>query len=172
MMFTIRYMHPLFSTTVFKVTGGGRIYVHSINGLLIPNGGTILDVVGSDMNNGFFQINGLTGDGRTKDYHVLKNDDSSNGLQCVRFTNAHLLDGSSTDPLVAQINIAGGTGQTLVEFVGCIGLADNNRALFGNVLIVRDSAIGPASVLIDTANSSDYSVDGVKNWTFGAGVTA
>jgi hypothetical protein len=191
-MFTFGYVHPLISTTVFKVTGGGRIYVQSLNVLTQFTTGTILDVSGGDIPNGFFHINGVTGDGNITDYHLLKNTDSGNGLTHVRFTNAHLTPphGDPIKDFNAKIDInrsASTSGQTVVEIVGCRGL----NAMVGtpgsmtdppNVvikgasssrqshLIIRGSELARSFSVVDANNSSHYTENRIKNWLFGSGL--
>lgn len=87
-MFTFRYIHPLSLDKVFEVTGGGRIYVHSVN--VVSGVETLLDIQRGDLTNSFFHINGVTGDGNNTDYYLLKNTDDGDALTHVRFTNAHL----------------------------------------------------------------------------------
>jgi hypothetical protein len=135
-MFSFRFVYPQDSKTVFHVTAGGRIYVASINVVLTATGGGILDVVSSDMNNGFYHINGLAGDGNVTDYHLLKNTDSGNGLQYFRFTNAHFVNTDSPHVAKIDINRSGSTsGQTVVELVGCRGVAIGGGVLTNNVKI-------------------------------------
>jgi hypothetical protein len=175
---------PQSSSTVFKVTGGGRIYVDSINAVMGITGATILNVVGSDSTNGFYHINAMTGDGGSEDFHVFKNDDDGDGLQHFRFTNAHLLSKDKPANNLARVNIdrTGGNGQSVLEFVGCKGLTEKGEALTNRViikgassskrsrLIVRDSGIANADDLIDAVNSSHYTENRIKNWTFAGGV--
>jgi hypothetical protein len=191
--FTFEYTMPQLCEVMFHVTGGGRVYVQSLNLLLNPTGGTILDVSGGDLTNSFFHINGLTGDGRTADYHLLNNVDNGNGLTHVRFTNAHFISAPG-GANVAKINIdrtkvgGGSSGQTVVEIVGSRGLAVNAGAFTNNVtikgasssersrLIVRDCDIArfpgdpPTSQLIKQPDSSNYTENRIKNWVFGAGL--
>jgi hypothetical protein len=157
--------------------------VHSIN--VLAGVGTVLDLQGGDLTNSFFHINGVTGDGNNLDYHLLKNHDTGNGTQHVRFTNCHFL----LPPNVAKIDInrVGSTsGQTVVEIVGSRGLnamaaTNTTNPTPGKVkikgasstkpsrIIVRDSELASATPIVDPT-SSHYTENRLKNWSWGDGL--
>jgi len=188
-MFTFAFVHPLSSTTIFKVNGGGRIYVHSINIVQGPN--CVLDITGGDLTTSFFQINGVTGDNRNAEYTLLKNHDDGNGLTHVRFTNCHFTSASQAPKNIAKIDIdrsSSDSGQTVVEIVGSRGLTRANAVLTDKVvikgasgskksrLIIRDSEIPafpgdpPKSQLINDVDASNYTENRIKNWVFNEGL--
>jgi hypothetical protein len=176
-MFTFGYVHTPDNKTIFKVSGGGRIYVHSVNIVFGPD--IVLDVVGGDLTNSFFHINGVTGDGNNTAYTLLRHHDPGSGSTHVRFTNAHLL----LPPNIVRIDIdrvtgGGTTGQTVVEIVGSRGLnaLENNVVIKGassskpSRLIVRDSELARDIELVASASSSNYTDNRVKNWLFHTGL--
>jgi len=196
MPFAFEYVHAVNCGTVFKVSEGGRIFTQSLR---IPTSDTtVLELLGGDATNAFYHLNGVAVDDGVNGTVLLNNDDSGNGTQVVRFTNGHFICSDETGPcppldssssestdvsanchaVEAVIDRTGGTGQTMLEIVGCRGVS----ALYDNItiegaasdkrsyLIVRESECYKAGFLIDTAASSNYKYWGIENWTYACGI--
>jgi hypothetical protein len=184
-MFTFRFVlpsgTPSVSRTIFKVSQGGRIYVAAMNML---GNGTILDVQNGGVNDAFYHINGLKVDGNSNDLTVLNNVDSGDGLQLFRFTDVQFQESKDVNSEArVVIDRRGGTGQTVLEFVGSRWLTLNGQVLTDNVLIngassskrsrliVRDSTIGRiAAERLIQSGSLNFSEHRIKNWLLASGV--
>jgi hypothetical protein len=179
-IFTFRYIHPLSSKKVFIVEAAGRIYVHAIN--IVEGPETILRVNGGTEGNSFFHIGGLKMDSGNPGFRLVDTDDETDTLTHIRFTDAHFT-GDQNNVVDVRIDRRGGNGQTVLEFVGCKGVANGGKVLASNVqinggsastpsrLIVRDSELALRSVveLIDPS-SQHYTENRLKNWVFSQGI--
>jgi hypothetical protein len=140
-------------------------------------------VLGGDTKNAFYHINGLALYNEVDGVTLLRNISLAGGTHYVRFTNAHFVcsdtsgcppsssSGVSANchPVDVLIDRTGGmVGQTMLEFVGCRGLAalDSNIVIKGasstrkSYLIARESEIAQAGFLVDKTASSNYEYEG------------
>jgi hypothetical protein len=192
MNFSFEYVHAEDCGTIFKVANGGRIVTQAIR--VLSDGTTLLDVSGGDDKNAFYHINGLALDDGVDGVYLLRNVSTAAQVHHFRFTNAHFVcsdespcppsssSAKSTNchPVEVLIDRTGSSaGQTVLELVGCRGLAalDSNVLIKGagstkkSHLIVRESEITRVGFLIDMATpSSNYSYSGFENWTYGCGI--
>jgi hypothetical protein len=189
--YSFEYIHAEDCDRVFKVTNGGRIFTQAMR--VLTDGTIVLDLLGGDATNAFYHINGLALDDGVDNVSLLENASMSGGTHHVRYTNAHLVcsdtspcppsssSGVSANCHPVSVNIDrtnSADGQTMLEFVGCRGLAalDSNVVINGDSsthkshLIVRESEIARAGFLIDTGGSSHYTYAGFENWTYGCGI--
>jgi hypothetical protein len=176
--------------TIFKVTDGGRIFTQLVS--VLSDNTVVLDVIAGGKNNAYYHLGGVVIDEYASNITLLRNDTTlldDDGDHVVRFTDGHFRNSASAVVNRTIGNGTGNSGRTILEFVGCRGLASLHGLTTGNVVLksnaddatrknravlsVRDCDLSDLAstdiVSLIDSQSTNYRAWGRDNWTFASG---